>query len=297
MQEPCGYLRRIPALCQGDARCPTYDQRPFTVMMAFRRTAQADGRGADRRLEADGYGGVQPAYHALFENIDPEGTRLTELAARADMTHQSMGELVAVLERARMGRAPARPDRRPRAARLPHSRGHARSRRRGLHHINEIEAEWQERWRGGRLRRNAAPRARAGAGRRRARLTLTPRARRPASAPRPPTARRGGRGSACRSDGARATTPSRPAPAGRRRRPSRARRRSPTVPSQPAATRSATRWTVARSPSRRARPSTTSSTRPGPAVQEEVARRAGGGERAPVAPARQQVDDLAARPR
>jgi DNA-binding MarR family transcriptional regulator len=125
---------------------PNADQRPFTVMMAFRRTAQRMVEELARRLEADGYGTVQHAYHALFENIDPEGTRLTELAARADMTHQSMGELVAALER--RGWVQRRRDPSDGRARLvcltPEG---TRITRRGLHHINEIEAEWQERWR------------------------------------------------------------------------------------------------------------------------------------------------------
>lgn len=124
---------------------PEGDQRPFTVMMAFRHTARRMIEELARRLEADGYAGVQPAYHALFENIDVEGTRLTELAARADMTHQSMGELVATLER--RGWVERRADPSDRRARLvcltPEG---ARLTRRGLHHINEIEAEWQQRW-------------------------------------------------------------------------------------------------------------------------------------------------------
>jgi DNA-binding MarR family transcriptional regulator len=122
------------------------DRRPFTVMMAFRHTARRMIEELTQRLEADGYAAVQPAYHALFENIDIEGTRLTELAARADMTHQSMGELVATLER--RGWVERRPDASDRRARLvcltPEG---ARLTRRGLHHINAIEAEWQQRWR------------------------------------------------------------------------------------------------------------------------------------------------------
>ena len=122
------------------------DQRPFTVMMAFRRTARLMVEELTRRLEADGYGHVHPSYHALFENIDPDGTRLTKLAARADMTHQSMSELVATLER--RGWVERRPDPTDGRARLicltPEGRELTR---RGLHHINAIEAEWQERWR------------------------------------------------------------------------------------------------------------------------------------------------------
>jgi DNA-binding MarR family transcriptional regulator len=88
---------------------PPYDQRSFTVMMAFRRTARLMIDELVRRLEADGFDGVQRAHHAVFENIDPDGTRLSELAARADMTHQSMSELVAGLERRGWGSAARTP--------------------------------------------------------------------------------------------------------------------------------------------------------------------------------------------
>lgn len=124
----------------------TNDQRPFTVFMAFRRTARLMVEELSRRLEADGYDGVNPAYHAFFENVDPDGTRLTELAARADMTHQSMSELIAALER--RGWAERRPDPSDGRARLVCLTTEGRElTRRGLHHINLIEAEWQERWR------------------------------------------------------------------------------------------------------------------------------------------------------
>jgi len=51
------------------------------------------------RLHAAGYSDVTAAHHGVFENLDPGGTRLTELAARAGIAHQSMSELVSVLER------------------------------------------------------------------------------------------------------------------------------------------------------------------------------------------------------
>jgi DNA-binding MarR family transcriptional regulator len=122
------------------------DQRPFTIMMAFRQTARLMIDELIERLRADGHEGVHPSHHALYENIDPEGTRLTELAARAAMTHQSMGELVASLERG--GWVERRPDPTDGRARLvcltPAGRDLVI---RGLHHIAEIEAQWQERWR------------------------------------------------------------------------------------------------------------------------------------------------------
>lgn len=40
----------------------------------------------------------KPAHSAVFGQIDPDGSRLTDLARRAGMTPQSMGELVDELE-------------------------------------------------------------------------------------------------------------------------------------------------------------------------------------------------------
>lgn len=52
------------------------------------------------RLHARGYDEVRPAHSALFAHLDREGTRPSELARRAGMTKQSMGELIADLETA-----------------------------------------------------------------------------------------------------------------------------------------------------------------------------------------------------
>lgn len=50
-------------------------------------------------LEAVGFGDVRPSHYAVFRHVKPEGSRVTELAEEARMTKQSMGELVAYLER------------------------------------------------------------------------------------------------------------------------------------------------------------------------------------------------------
>jgi DNA-binding MarR family transcriptional regulator len=52
-----------------------------------------------QRLEAASFTGIRPAHSRLFENLDPDGTRLATLATRAQMTHQSMSELVQAMER------------------------------------------------------------------------------------------------------------------------------------------------------------------------------------------------------
>src|SRR3712207_196902 len=50
-------------------------------------------------LAERGHGAVRAAHGAVFEWLDDDGTRVVVLAERADMTKQSMGELVAHLER------------------------------------------------------------------------------------------------------------------------------------------------------------------------------------------------------
>ena len=50
---------------------------------------------------AAGYPELRPAHMSIFQHVDhpPDGTRITELAERAQMTKQSMGQLVADMER------------------------------------------------------------------------------------------------------------------------------------------------------------------------------------------------------
>jgi DNA-binding MarR family transcriptional regulator len=68
------------------------------------------------RLHAAGYTDITAAHHPVFYNLDPDGTRLTTLAARAGITHQSMGELVTSL--IELGYLARRPDPADRRARL-----------------------------------------------------------------------------------------------------------------------------------------------------------------------------------
>jgi DNA-binding MarR family transcriptional regulator len=58
----------------------------------------------------------KPAHSAVFAQIDPEGSRLTDLARRANMSPQAMGELVDELEQ--MGYLVRRPDPTDRRAKL-----------------------------------------------------------------------------------------------------------------------------------------------------------------------------------
>ena len=67
----------------------------------------------------------KPAHSAVFAQIDPEGSRLTELARRANVSPQAMGELVDELEQLEyVVRRPDPTDRRAKLITLT-SKGHA----------------------------------------------------------------------------------------------------------------------------------------------------------------------------
>jgi DNA-binding MarR family transcriptional regulator len=48
-------------------------------------------------LAESGFADIRPAHGAVFQNISPDGSRVTEMAERARMTKQSMGYLVDAL--------------------------------------------------------------------------------------------------------------------------------------------------------------------------------------------------------
>lgn len=48
----------------------------------------------DAGLRVKGFADLRPAHFVVFQHIRPEGSRISELAERAHMTKQSMGELV-----------------------------------------------------------------------------------------------------------------------------------------------------------------------------------------------------------
>jgi DNA-binding MarR family transcriptional regulator len=115
--------------------------RRITLIALFRSAAQAMVEELVERLAAAGYADLPPAYHPVFENIDRGGTRLTVLAARAGVTHQSMSELVAVLER--RGYVERRPDPLDGRARLVCLTERGREMIRvALREIAAIEAAW-----------------------------------------------------------------------------------------------------------------------------------------------------------
>lgn len=106
------------------------------------------GRGFDAelgvRLRGRGYEDVRPGHSAVFAHIDAGGTRSGELALRAGITKQSMGELVADLEeKGYVERVEDPVDRRARVVRLTEKgRRHVRD---ALEAIEEIEDAYARR--------------------------------------------------------------------------------------------------------------------------------------------------------
>jgi DNA-binding MarR family transcriptional regulator len=118
--------------------------RVITLISLFRQTSHEMVDELVERLRAGGYEDTTAAHHPLFESIDPGGTRLTVLAARAGMTHQSMGELVSALEqRGYVERLADPSDGRARLVILT-AKGRAAVRL-AVQEIAAIEAAWLER--------------------------------------------------------------------------------------------------------------------------------------------------------
>jgi DNA-binding MarR family transcriptional regulator len=99
----------------------------------------------ERRVAETPYSDIRITHGCVFGNIDPEGTRLTDLAERARMTKQSVGEVTSDLEqRGYVERVPDPSDGRAKIIRLTERGRAAQSLGVGL--IDEIEQEWAERF-------------------------------------------------------------------------------------------------------------------------------------------------------
>lgn len=120
--------------------------RAVTLISVLRQTSRLMVDEITVRLEAAGHPDLPPRFHPVFENIEPDGTRLTVLAARAGLTHQSIGEVVAELEQRGLVERVRDPiDKRARLVRLTDA-GHEVVRA-ALAAIAAIERDWTKRWR------------------------------------------------------------------------------------------------------------------------------------------------------
>jgi DNA-binding MarR family transcriptional regulator len=119
------------------------DRKDFVALLF----TAADNLVADlsARMQEAGYGDVRGAHGCVFGNMEADGMRLTELAERAGMTKQAVGEAVSDLELLGYAeRVPDPSDGRAKIIRLS-ERGHA-AQRAGFAIIADIEGEWAERF-------------------------------------------------------------------------------------------------------------------------------------------------------
>src|SRR5436305_14936990 len=99
----------------------------------------------ERRVAETSYSDIRITHGCVFGNIEPDGSRLTDLAERAHMTKQSVGEVATELEqRGYLERVPDPNDGRAKIIRLT-ARGQE-AQAVGRRVIDEIEQEWAERF-------------------------------------------------------------------------------------------------------------------------------------------------------
>jgi DNA-binding MarR family transcriptional regulator len=97
------------------------------------------------RVAMTDYADIRVSHGCVFGNIDPKGSRLTDLAERAHMTKQSVGEITSDLEqRGYVERIPDPGDGRAKIIRLTERGRDAQLLGRGL--IDDIERKWAERF-------------------------------------------------------------------------------------------------------------------------------------------------------
>ena len=96
------------------------------------------------RIQELGYHDIRPRHATVFAHLDPNGTRASDLATRAGMTRQSMGEMIAELVgRGYLEQKPDPTDGRAKVVMLtPRGRQHVIDAASVAHHVQEC---WQER--------------------------------------------------------------------------------------------------------------------------------------------------------
>jgi len=114
---------------------------PENLAILLREPFVAMSDGLMRRLAAAGHPEVRYAHGAVFQYLDDAGTRVSDLAALARITKQSMAELVAHLERhGYVERVPDPADGRARLVRITERGAQSVAASAGI--VAEVEAEW-----------------------------------------------------------------------------------------------------------------------------------------------------------
>jgi DNA-binding MarR family transcriptional regulator len=120
----------------------TEDRIPLPPLLENAR--EAGFEELHRRLAERGFSDIRHAHGCVFRWVEPQGTRLTELADLAGHSKQAVGEFVCDLEaRGYVERVPDPADGRAKIIRLTERGSEAKST--ALEIFAEIESEWAER--------------------------------------------------------------------------------------------------------------------------------------------------------
>jgi DNA-binding MarR family transcriptional regulator len=125
------------------ARLPRTSAReqPENLAILLREPFRAGTELLHERLAERGHPEIRPPHGAALQYLDDDGTQVSELARRAQVTKQSMAELVAHLERhGYVERVPDPADRRARLVRATPRGGEVYAIAREV--VAELEARW-----------------------------------------------------------------------------------------------------------------------------------------------------------
>jgi len=117
---------------------------PENLAILLREPFRAGNEVLHRRFAERGHAEVRPPHANVMQFLDDDGTRVSVLAERAQMTKQSMAELVLHLERlGYVERVPDPSDRRAKLVRATARGGQLYAIAREV--VAELEAEWTRR--------------------------------------------------------------------------------------------------------------------------------------------------------
>lgn len=116
--------------------------RPENLGVLLREPFMVESERLHRYFAEHGHPEVRPPHGNVLQYLDDEGTRVSELAARAQVTKQSMAELVLHLERhGYVERVPDPSDRRAKLVRATARGGEVYALAREF--VAKSEAEWE----------------------------------------------------------------------------------------------------------------------------------------------------------
>ena len=125
---------------------------PENLAILLREPFRIGSERLHERLAERGHPDVRPPHGNVFQYLDDSGTRVSDLAQRAQITKQSMAELVAHLER--HGYVERVPDPADRRAKLVRATGRGREVYAiAREFVRDLEAQWTERLGEAKMRR------------------------------------------------------------------------------------------------------------------------------------------------